>query len=150
MTKKWFPVLGFTGFVTLIVGFLIQDCVLLLPKEIWLPGTQSFSIFGKIRFIYRMAYFFASKPVVAEFYWQTSSMCLPAFIFGFRFALALSLASLLLRHGRAGGYMRWAVVLCNLAWFPQGGSPLAPPPPPTQASTSLSTIAIPIPKLASG
>ena len=77
MTKKWFPVLGFTGFVTLIVGFLIQDCVLLLPKEIWLPGTQSFSIFGKIRFIYRMAYFFASKPVVAEFYWQISSMCLP-------------------------------------------------------------------------
>ena len=101
----------------------------------------------KIRSIYvGWRNFFASKPVVAEFCWQISSTCLPAFIFGFRFAFALSLASLLLRHGRAGGYMRWAVVLCNLAWFPQGGSPLAPPPHPhpTQASTSLSTIAIPI------
>ena len=32
MAKKWLPVPGFIGFVTLIAGFLIQDYVLLLSK----------------------------------------------------------------------------------------------------------------------
>ena len=32
MTKKWFPVPGFIGFVTLIAEFLIQDWVLLMSK----------------------------------------------------------------------------------------------------------------------
>ena len=36
-----------------------------------------------------------------------------------------------------GGYVRWAVVLCNLAWFPLGRPPLPPLPPlPSLPSTS--------------
>ena len=33
MTKKWFPVPGFIGFVIWIAGFFIQDCVLFLSKR---------------------------------------------------------------------------------------------------------------------
>ena len=53
MTKKWFPVPGFIGFVTLIAGFLIQDCVLLLPKwKLIITRHPVFSIFGSGRVVY--------------------------------------------------------------------------------------------------
>ena len=47
MAKKWLPVPGFIGFVTLIAGFLIQEYVLLLSKWnsiTWYPVIFNFLV----------------------------------------------------------------------------------------------------------